>query len=99
MRAARLSTVLLLTGLAAPAARLAAQNEQCASYSDEVQNVCNAGVDATRAFHPLAGLLVSGGNPVLGTGNTLGGLGHLSITARVNAVKVVLPDLNYSGST
>ena len=30
----------------------------------------------------------SGGNPVLGTAGTLGGLGHFSVTARVNAVHI-----------
>jgi hypothetical protein len=98
MRAVRLSS-LLLVGLVGSVAPLAAQNEQCDAYSGDVQNVCNAGLDATRAFHPLAGLLVSGGNPVLGTANTLGGLGHFSLAARVNAVKLVLPDLDYDGST
>src|SRR5207237_10234847 len=29
--------------------------------------------------------LVSGGNPVLGTSGSLGGLGHFALTARVNA--------------
>jgi hypothetical protein len=53
--------------------------------------VCDAAVDGTRAFHPIAGLLQSGGNPVLGTGATLGGLGHFSLTARANAAHVVLP--------
>lgn len=42
---------------------------------------------------------MSGGNPVLGTANTLGGLGHFSLTARANAAHVVLPDVNYDGST
>ena len=83
----------------AAAAPLAAQNSECAAYSGQAGNICNAAVDGTRTFHPLAGLLISGGNPVLGSGGPLGGLGHFSVTARVNAVKVVLPDLNYSGNT
>jgi hypothetical protein len=96
-RTARLST-LLLAALALPAVRAAAQNEECAPYSGDAGRVCDAGIDATRAFHPLAGLLVSGGNPVLGSGSTLGGLGHFSLTARANAVKLVLPELAYDGS-
>lgn len=97
MRTARVSAVLLLA-LAAPLS-LHAQNSQCAAYPDDARRVCDAGIDATKAFHPLAGLLVSGGNPVLGSGGTLGGLGHASITARVNAFKLVLPELDYDGST
>jgi hypothetical protein len=36
---------------------------------------------------------------VLGTASTPGGLGHFSLTARVNAARVVLPALDYDGST
>lgn len=80
---------------------LAAQNSECSSYSGVAQayNVCNAAIDATRTFHPVAGLLVSGGNPVIGTAKTLGGLPHVSLTVRVNAVNVVLPSLTYNGTT
>jgi hypothetical protein len=52
---------------------------------------CQRAEDALKSFHPVAGLIVSGGNPVLGSGGTLGGLGHFFISARVNAVKVALP--------
>ena len=36
-------------------------------------SVCVSAVcaDATRAFHPILGLLMSGGNPVLGSGSAL----------------------------
>jgi hypothetical protein len=76
-----------------------AQASECSHYSGSAARVCSAAVDGTRAFHPIAGLLVSGGNPVLGTANTLGGLGHFSVTARANAAHVVLPDVNYDGRT
>ena len=59
---------------------------QCSANAD-----CARAEDAVRTFHPLAGLIVSGGNPVLGSGGTLGGLGHFFVSARVNAVKVALP--------
>ena len=52
---------------------------------------CNAAVDAYKTFQPLAGVAISGGNPVLGTARTLGGLGHLFLSARINAVKAVVP--------
>ena len=61
-------------------------------------NVCNAAVDGAEIFHPVAGLLVSGGNPVLGSIGTLGGFGHFALTARVNATELKTPDLNYDGS-
>jgi hypothetical protein len=62
-------------------------------------NVCNAALDGAEVFHPVAGLLVSGGNPVLGGIGSLGGFPHFTFTARVNATKLKTPDLNYDGST
>jgi hypothetical protein len=61
-------------------------------------NICNAAVDGADIFHPVAGLLVSGGNPVLGSTKGLGGLGHFSVTARVNATRVRTPDLGFDGT-
>jgi hypothetical protein len=89
-----------LVGLAVPAP-LAAQNPECAPFTPVVETgrVCNAAVDGARAFHPVVGLLTSGGNPVLGRGGSLGGPARFAITARVNATNVVLPDLSYDGST
>ena len=96
MRAAPGSAVLLLLTAVLP---LHAQTSDCAPYSGPTRRVCDAAVDGTRAFHPVAGLLVSGGNPVLGTAATLGGLGHFSITARANAARVVLPEPGYDGTS
>jgi hypothetical protein len=96
MRAAPLSFTILMLSFAA--STLHAPASECAAYSGDASRVCSAAVDATRAFHPLLGVLVSGGNPVLGTGSPLGGLGHLSVTPRVNGVEVVLPRLSYDGS-
>ena len=55
-------TGLLLLALAVPAL---AQTPECAGYVSNAQRVCAAAVDGTRAFHPLVGVLVSGGNPTL----------------------------------
>ncbi len=89
-------TGLLLLALAVPAL---AQTPECAGYVSNAQRVCAAAVDGTRAFHPLVGVLVSGGNPTIGSAATLGGLGHASLTVRANAVSLVLPDVNYTGSS
>lgn len=94
MRAPLVAAALALAAVSP----LTAQNGECAPFAGSSRRVCDAALDATRAFHPVAGLLVSGGNPVLGTANTLGGLGHFSITARANAADVVLPDTEYDGS-
>jgi hypothetical protein len=76
-----------------------AQTPECSVYLGSAQRVCSAAVDGTRAFHPVIGVLVSGGNPTIGSAATLGGLGHASLTLRANAVQVVLPDLSYNGSS
>ncbi|MEP7226709.1 MAG: hypothetical protein ABI785_05065 [Gemmatimonadales bacterium] len=94
MRAAPLVSGLLLVAIASP---LLAQTPECAVYSGDAQRVCAAAVDGTRAFHPLIGVLVSGGNPTIGSAGALG-FGHASLTLRANAVQVVLPDLAYTGS-
>jgi hypothetical protein len=80
---------LTLMVLAVP---LAAQDPQCNTAFPDATNACNAAVDAIKAFHPLAGMIVSGGNPVLGTSGALGGAGHLFVTPRVNVIKAALPD-------
>lgn len=82
---------------------LVAQNPECSTYNSPPYtssdyNICNAAIDGTQVFHPIAGLLVSGGNPVLGGIGTLGGFGHFSFTARVNATQLRTPDLNYDGT-
>lgn len=91
------AAVALLCG----AAPVAAQYEQCQPYVGQASalNLCNAVLDGARAFHPILGLLTSGGAPVLGSGEPLGGFGHVYVTVRVNATRVVLPDLDYDGST
>ena len=95
MRAPLLVTALSLSALA----QLAAQNPECGGFAGASRRICDAALDGTRAFHPVAGLLVSGGNPVIGTANTLGGLGHFSVTARANAADILVPDPGYDGSS
>ena len=93
----RLWWVLLLV-IAGP---VQAQNPTCdlvRLVSGRVANLCDAAIDGTRAFHPVAGLLVSGGNPVLRTGAGGGGLGRFALTIRANTARVQLPDLSYDGT-
>jgi hypothetical protein len=96
MRAVHLVAGLFLVAIVAPAL---AQTPECSGYTGNAQRVCAAAVDGTRAFHPVVGLLVSGGNPIIGSAASLGGPGHFSFTARANAVQLVLPALSYNGST
>src|SRR4051794_11175300 len=93
MRSVHVMTGLFLTTLVLP---LAAQAPECSAYSGNAGRVCSAGVDGTRAFHPLFGMLVSGGDPALCPAGALGGLGHASMAFRPTAVEMVLPDLGYT---
>ena len=91
----RFGRLLLAAGLCGTAVPLAAQNTQCAGFST-LQNgrqSCDAAVDLARAYHPIAGLLITGGNPLLGGGASMGGLGKFAVALRVNAAHVSIPDL------
>src|SRR5256886_16032429 len=75
------------------ATSLVAQEPQCNNIAfPGATEACNTAVDAVRAFYPLAGMIVTGGNPVLGSGGTLGGVGDLMLTPRGNGIKAALPD-------
>ena len=89
---------VLLPVIAGP---VQAQNPTCdlvRLIDGRVANLCDAAIDGTRAFHPVAGLLVSAGNPVLRTGAGGEGLGRFALTVRANTARVQLPDLSYDGS-
>lgn len=66
---------------------------------EQARRVCNAAVDASRLFTPVVGLLISGGNPVLGSTSGLGSFPHFGLTLRANATRVVVPDVEYDGTT
>lgn len=74
--------------LAATAAPLSGQ---CTTGTSDAQALCRRAVDAVKTLHPLAGAAISGGNPELGAGGTLGGLGHFFVSARVNVVQFAVP--------
>jgi hypothetical protein len=98
MRSARiLASTGLLAALAAP---LIAQNSECAGVTtlEGARETCNVAVDFARAYHPLLGLAISAGNPVLGAGAASGRLGSFSVTLRTNLVRVSVPDLSNAGS-
>ena len=85
--------IVMVLAMIFGAAPLAAQEPQCnIPASPFATAACNTAVDGVRAFYPLAGMIVNGGNPVIGTAGSLGGLGHFALTARVNAIKAALPD-------
>src|SRR5260370_35135112 len=85
---AYMTSLVLLAAVALP---VAAQEPQCQNANPQAQAACNTMVDATKAFHPLAGMIVSGGNPVLGTAGTLGGGGDPSVGVRGQGSKGARP--------
>ena len=89
--------ILLAAGaLALAGAPLAAQ---CTNIiNPQAMSACQHAEDAVKTLHPLVGMIISGGDPVIGSGSTLGGFGHLFVSARVNAVKVALPSTNTADS-
>lgn len=99
-RAVALFSAILLTTTGALAAQTpyAECDQPLITLDQQNINICNAAIDGANIFHPVAGLLVSGGNAVLGSTRMLGGLGHFSLTLRGNATKIRTPDLDYDGT-
>lgn len=97
----KIKQMVLAAAALAFAAPLAAQND--------INTVCNTGIlvlaveectvvaQAVDAAQPQLGILMAGGNPILGTASTggvrLGLIPRVSVTARVNVVAARLPDI------
>src|SRR5438309_10478662 len=87
MRGARWILVGLCGFAAAP---VAAQNERSPAPV-QAQGACNRAVDAYKTFQPLGGIVVSDGNPELGTVRALGGPRNLIGSLTANFVKDDVP--------
>jgi hypothetical protein len=57
------------------------------------QDACQQAYDVFQFMAPQLGAALAGGNTVLGSGGTLGGLGHFSIGLRGNVFRGQLPDV------
>lgn len=82
----------------APTDALAGAPEQLQTQvTQEYERLCAQAVSAIGDVQPAIGIGFTGGNPVLGTGTTLGtrlgAIPRVSATARVNAAFVKLPDV------
>jgi hypothetical protein len=82
------------------AAPLAAQNNidnVCGTVPAQAQDECAIVAQAVDAAQPQLGILMAGGNPILGTASTggvrLGLIPRVSFTGRVNVVGARLPDI------
>lgn len=61
--------------------------------------VCGAALDGIQMMHPLAALLMNGGNPRLGSARVVGKFGHVALGLRATTAMAVIPDLSWTGTT
>jgi len=57
------------------------------------QDACQKAIDLFQYLAPQLGTSIAGGNPTLGQGGNLGGLGHFSAGLRVNVLQGSLPQV------
>lgn len=62
--------------------------------SRATQDACVKAIDLFRYIAPQLGTVVAGGNAILGSGGSLGGLGQISFGLRLNALRGDLPRLD-----
>jgi hypothetical protein len=78
---------------------LAAQTTFCDSLSGQPAKVCGAAFDGATTFLPAAGILMAGGNPVLGTASASGRFASSRLILRGQAAQVNFPDTRYDGTS
>lgn len=61
--------------------------------------VCTAALDGITMIHPIAALLMNGGNPRLGSAGVIGRFGHVALGLRATTAMAVVPDLSWAGNT
>jgi hypothetical protein len=89
MRSTRSVVALALLAVAAP---LSAQS--ASTCTTITADACQKSEDLFRYLIPQLGGALSGGNPILGSGDILGGLGHFSLGVRASAVRGSLPQFD-----
>src|SRR6266513_4463007 len=57
------------------------------------QDACQKAIDLFQYMAPQLGTSIAGGNPTLGQGGNLGGLGHFAAGIRVNFVQGSVPQV------
>jgi hypothetical protein len=62
------------------------------------QDACQKAIDLFQYMMPQLSVAITGGNAVLGSGSTLGGLGHFSLGLRANVLQGDLPQFDNSNS-
>jgi hypothetical protein len=64
---------------------------QCSTPIPVTTDACQKAIDLFNFMAPQLGTSITGGNAVLGSAGTLGGLGHFSIGVRANVLRGQLP--------
>ena len=85
------ATLLLAASSAAQAQGKDQPDFQCRTAQLELRDACQKAVDLFNYMTPQLGTAMAGGNPTLGLGSTLGGLGHFSLGVRATAVAGSVP--------
>jgi hypothetical protein len=95
----------LVVAVSLAAAPLYAQgvDPQCAPGSTAIDpntitsDACQKAVDLFQYMAPQLGISLTGGNPVLGQGGTVGGIGHFRFDLRANVLMGSLPKVQEAG--
>lgn len=92
MKKLSIATAAMIAAFAAPAlAQGGAVSSRCSSGN--LQDACQKAQDVFGYMTPQFGTSLAGGNTILGSAGSLGGLGHFSVGVRANAIKGSLPDV------
>jgi hypothetical protein len=83
--------VALAAPIAAADAHAQTLSPQCAAQVIVSRDACQKAVDLFNFMAPQLGVSITGGNAVIGSASTLGGLGHFSVGLRANVVRGQLP--------
>lgn len=93
----RIPAVVAAVAFFAGAGTAAAQDgplaPECTAQPAFTRDGCQKAIDVFHYFAPQLGALVAGGNPELGRGGTLGGLGHFALGVRATALRSPVPQL------
>jgi len=82
--------------LAATSVQAQVDTQRCPATTNTqriAQDACQKAIDLFQYLAPQLGTSIAGGNPTLGQGGNLGGLGHFSVGLRVNVLQGSLPQV------
>lgn len=87
------ATVVMLAASAAARPAMAQNGRVTCNTTQQLQDACQKAQDVFGYMTPQIGTSLAGGNTILGSAGSLGGLGHFSIGVRANAIQGSLPDV------